>query len=667
MLITIKTYHHPTIPKDTLYEHIPEDQILTAAQLLVDESFNKDLSFWKHVDSLEDSIKLNLRKLFLGIDFVVTNNDALKENIVYVKSHLLAGSIPEGPCPLFVQSWIGKQYSNHLIKNGKIIFNRLEFYLYMQMVYHLGTNKLTLQYSLKHKKIEDEIYEDKQWFREKKTILKQLDYPKLLTPIQTTLDAKNTSLTAIYKTVNDAIENGRNTYIKIKNDKNGNRVWRLTPLELQSDPNSSFFALLQQRSIVDIIQFVDHKTQFCRAFEPILPKSTKTEQDPLLIGAVILANAIRVGPRKMARMSDLKESALLTAESSYVRLETLLPAIDKINNAVSKLPIYKEWYILGLLHGSLDGLKLETSLRNIMARHSSKYFGDGAGVSAYNEIVNWLSISSRLIGCHEYEGHYAFEMVHHQNTSEIKPTHISTDKHGLNAINFALFDFMDMTFAPRIPKPHRETLWGFRSPKDYQGLLIKPTKFVDENLIGEEWDNIQRFSASLLTGEAAPSSIIRKFFSKDYVSKTKRAFVQYSHLVRSEFLLTYLHDPEFRRAILYALNRGEQYNGLYRGISLLNDGELRGKTEIEMEVWHQCTRLIAAIIHYYNAYILNTIYVNSKDEDERKFLAGLSPTARVHVNLLGYYQFYTQSNVDWVENWLKQWDWRGNMNYVENL
>ena len=176
------------------------------------------------------------------------------------------------------------------------------------MVYHLGTNKLTLQYSLKHKKIEDEIYEDKQWFREKKTILKQLDYPKLLTPIQTTLDAKNTSLTAIYKTVNDAIENGRNTYIKIKNDKNGNRVWRLTPLELQSDPNSSFFALLQQRSIVDIIQFVDHKTQFCRAFEPILPKSTKTEQDPLLIGAVILANAIRVGPRKMASMSDLKES-----------------------------------------------------------------------------------------------------------------------------------------------------------------------------------------------------------------------------------------------------------------------------------------------------------------------------------------------------------------------
>lgn len=258
-------------------------------------------------------------------------------------------------------------------------------------------------------------------------------------------------------------------------------------------------------------------------------------------------------------------------------------------------------------------------------------------------------------------------MVHQQNTPEIKPTHISTDKHGLNAINFALFDFMGMTFASRIPKPHRETLWGFGGLKDYEGLLIKPTKFADESFIDEEWDNMQRFSASLLTGEVAPSSLIRKFCSKDYVSKTKRTFVQYSNLFRSEFLLTYLHDPAFRCAILYALNRGEQYNALYRGISILNDGELRGKTEIEIEVWHQCTRLIATIIHYYNVYILNSLYVNSRDEKERKYLAGLSPTARIHVNLPGYYQFCTQPNVDWVENWLKQWNWKESVKIVENL
>lgn len=665
LLVTIKNYPHPTIPKKKLYEHIPEDQLLTAASLLVDDNFNKDISFWKYIDSMDDSIKLNLRKLFLGIDFMVTNNDALKENIAYVTNHLLEETTPEGPCPPSVRAWIRKKYRKHLMEDNKIIFNRLEFFLYMQMVYHLGTNKLTLQYSIKHKKVEDEIYDKKRWDQEKKDILKTLDYPKLLSPIQKTLDTKKRSLQTLYKTVNDAIENGDNTFIKIKKDKKGNRIWRLVPLELASDPNDSLFAFLKQRSIVDVIQFVSHKTQFYRAFDPILSKSTKNEPDPRLISAAILANAIRVGTRKMASISDLKESSLLTAEASYLRLETLLPAIDKINNAVADLPIFKEWYINSLLHGSLDGLKIETSLRNIMARNSSKYFGDKTGVSAYNEIVNSLSVASRLIGSHEYEGHFTFEMVHHQNASEIKPTHISTDKHGTNAFNFGLFDLTDILFTPRIPKPHREVLWGFGCPKDYEGFLIKPTKFVDENLINEEEDNIQRLIASLLAGEAPPSAVIRKMCSKDYVSKTKQALAQYSSLVRSEFLLTYLHDPEFRRVILYALNRGEHYNSLYRAICLLNDGALRGKNEIEMEVWHQCTRFVAAIIHYYNAYILNSLYVNSTNEEERKFLASLSPTAWVHINFLGYYQFYTESNNDWVEQWLCQQDWKKSMGFVE--
>jgi hypothetical protein len=76
----------------------------------------------------------------------------------------------------------------------------------------------------------------------------------------------------------------------------------------------------------------------------------------------------------MANMSDLKESALLTAEASYVRLETLLPAIDKINNAISKFPIFKEWHIMGLLHGSLDGLKLELSVKKYDGAPLQKIF-----------------------------------------------------------------------------------------------------------------------------------------------------------------------------------------------------------------------------------------------------------------------------------------------------
>lgn len=348
---------------------------------------------------------------------------------------------------------------------------------------------------------------------------------------------------------------------------------------------------------------------------------------------------------------------MLSADANYLRVETLVPAIDIINNATAKLPIYKEWCIDSILHGSLDGLKLETRLRNIFARSSSKYFGTGVGVSAYNEIVNFLPITGNLIGAHDYEGNFTFEMVHHQNTSEIKPSRISTDKHGTNVVNFGLFDFTDMIFAPRIPKPHREAFWGFGEAKNYEGLIIKPNKFVNEALIVSEEDNIHHLVASLLT-DSKPSTVIRKLSSNSYHSKTKDAFAQYNSIVKSQFLLLYLHDHDFRRVILVALNRGEAYNGLYRAITLLKKGNLRGQSEAEMEVWHQCTRLISAIILYYNTYILNSLYVAATTEQEKELLLKMSPCAWSHINMLGYYQFCDLINEEAFEQWIKNWDWK---------
>lgn len=96
----------------------------------------------------------------------------------------------------------------------------------------------------------------------------------------------------------------------------------------------------------------------------------------------------------------------------------------------------------------------------------------------------------------------------------------------MNVLNFGLFDFTDKIYAPRNSKPHREILWGFGSTKNYEGFIIKPIKFVEENLIIDEWDNIQHMVAPLLHGDAKPSTIIKKLASKDYRSKTKKAFIQ---------------------------------------------------------------------------------------------------------------------------------------------
>lgn len=656
LLIAIKNYpDRQQIPCSEIYKYIPEDELLTAAKLLVDENFDKEFLFWKYIDNAIDSIKLNVRKLFVTIDLEITHDDLFAEIVRHIKSELVASVFGNHPLPHHFKAWIGKNDAAYLIDNNAIIPHRFEFLLYMRLVHHMATNKLTLKHSIKYKKLEDDLYQDSVWKKNKRTILQKIDYPKLNCAIKKTLKTKRQHLSALYQTVNQALLNGENEDIKINPQT---QAWRLRSLKLMDDPNDSLFVNFPQRSIVEVMQFVNKKTHFTKAFEPILPKSKKGELVEEHIMAVVLANAIRMGARKMSGVCDLNESTLITAESAYIRQETLKAAIDIVNNAAEKLPIYKKWYINSIPHASLDGLKLGTQKRHGMARHSSKYFGRGTGVSAYNEIMNFFSIAGKLIGSHEYEGSFLFEMVHHQNSSEIKPTTISTDKHGTNALNFGLFDLTEIAFSPRIPKPHRETFWGFGSAKDYEGSIIKPTKFMDEELFIEEWDNIQRLVASLLTGESNPNVAIRKLSSKDYTSNTKKAFVQYNHIVRSEFLLRYLHDAELRRAILCALNRGEAYNHLYRAIAILRKGEFRGQSEIEMENWNQCTRLISSIILYYNTYLLNSLYKQAKTEQEKAFLVNLSPSAWIHVNLLGYYLFCGHFSDNTIERYLREWDWQ---------
>jgi hypothetical protein len=318
------------------------------------------------------------------------------------------------------------------------------------------------------------------------------------------LATKEKDLNNLYVLVNRAVLDGSNTFVSISTNKKGQKVWKLTPYEPVPDNDDGVLSTMPQRGIVGIIQFVESQTRFSEVFDPLLPKNSKLQRDIGLIMAVVLANAIRIGSKKMAGISDVSESALLTAEASYVRVETLCLAVDRLNDEVSKMPIFKEWYINGIPHGSLDGMKIETRLKNIKARGSSKYFPLGTGVSSYNEIMNGLSIAGKLIGSHEYEGSHTFEMAQHLNTSMIKPSHLSTDKHGKNSLNFALFDFVEMIFCPRIPKVHREALWGFGTAADYEGYIIKPTNFVDKKFIESEWDNMQRMAASIITGEASP-------------------------------------------------------------------------------------------------------------------------------------------------------------------
>ena len=148
-------------------------------------------------------------------------------------------------------------------------------------------------------------------------------------------------------------------------------------------------------------------------------------------------------------ISDRSFNSLRTAQSSYLRAETLRSANDAISNKTVALPIFEYYQINDQgKHGSIDGQKFECRFSSLMARYSPKYFNQNKGVSAMTLVLNHIPADSKIISADEHESYHIFDLLHN-NSSEVKPDILSTDTAGTNKYNFSILHFFGYKFAPR--------------------------------------------------------------------------------------------------------------------------------------------------------------------------------------------------------------------------
>jgi len=192
----------------------------------------------------------------------------------------------------------------------------------------------------------------------------------------------------------------------------------------------------------------------------------------------------------------------------------LQAANNCISNAIAKLPIFEHFsFDLEMLYGGVDGQKFSMERPNIQARHSRKYFGRGKGVVAYTLLCNHVPLQGWVIGAHEYEAHYAFD-VWYRNTSEIKLTVITGDMHSINKANFAIFDWFDGVFAPRFTDANTQIkeLYCVDDQVLYEKYLVQPTGRIDLRAIENEKEGIAQIVATLALKQI---SILRSATSAD--------------------------------------------------------------------------------------------------------------------------------------------------------
>jgi TnpA family transposase len=635
------------------FELLEPEQFPAVADYLRNIAFDKIAYQWLHYTTLSHAFKRNLRHLFCELDFAGrVENAPLLESVLFLQGLLRGGkSLRQTRPEAFPQTVIPKSLRPYLFTDRDVAktrakakhldVDRYEFLVYRLLRNALEAGDVFVQHSNEFRRFEDDLISDARWAK-RDLVLKEIGAPLLLAPIEQTLRRLREALETRFAEVNQRIDEATNQHIKVigRADK---RRWKLIYPTAEEPVNSPFYSQLPGIGIAELLGFVAGRTGFLSSFSHVLSRYVKNAPDTREILACVVALGTNMGLWKMADVSGLSFALLQGAARNFLRLETLRAANDAISNAIAKLPAFHLYDIRDELHSSSDGQRFETQIDTFNARHAPKYFGLHKGVSACTLVANHVPINARIIGTHEHESHFVFDLLYN-NTSDIKPERHSTDTHGTNQVNFWILRVFGYGFAPRYRDLHKkmQTLVGFENPGQYSDMLIKPARKVYDELIVKEWPNIQRIMASLAQKDVTQATIVRKLSSYLRQNQTKKALWELDNICRTLYILDFIDAVDLRQAVQKALNRGEAYHRFRRAVAYVNGGKFRVQTEAEQELWNECSRLIANAIIFYNTALLSKVYAQKAaagDEEAITILRGTSPVAWQHINLFGSFEF----------------------------
>ena len=166
---------------------------------------------------------------------------------------------------------------------------------------------------------------------------------------------------------------------------------------------------------------------------------------------------------------------------------------------------------------SSDGQRFPVKGKSLTARHLSRYFARGQGVSTYTHVSDQHStFDTKVIVATAPESHYVLDGLL-GNATDLPVFEHATDTHGATLSNFALFDLVGKQLSPRIRDLGKITLYWTGPKADFlaryprAGALL--THRLNLELVTSMCDDPLRVAASVQGGHATASMVVGKLCS----------------------------------------------------------------------------------------------------------------------------------------------------------
>ena len=325
--------------------------------------------------------------------------------------------------------------------------------------------------------------------------------------------------------------------------------------------------------IEQLLLEVDQLTQFTRHFTPIQGYSSRPQNFYKTLMAALISQATNLGIVSMsASVKDISVNQLRHLLNFFVREETIKAASAELVNQHHALP-------LSAIHGSgdissSDAQRFRVRASTLLASYYPRYYGYyHKAIGIYTHVSNQYSVfNTQVISCTPREALYVLDGLLDNHTL-LQPRQHTTDTHGYTEIIFALCHLLGYYFMPRIRDPKDQQLYRIQGDFDYGPFIPLLNKSVDLHLIEEQWDSMLRVVFSLKHRTVPAHLIVQRLTNRFPADRLSKAFTHFGRILKTQYILRYLTEPDLRRTIQLQLNKGEYRHRLPRRIFFADQGE----------------------------------------------------------------------------------------------
>jgi TnpA family transposase len=299
----------------------------------------------------------------------------------------------------------------------------------------------------------------------------------------------------------------------------------------------------------------------------------------------------------------------------FIREETLTAASAEIVNRHHQLP-------LSAVHGSgnissSDAQRFGIRASSLLASYYPRYYGYyQKAIGIYTHISDQYSVfSTKVISCSPREALYVLDGLLENNTILQLHKH-TTDTHGYTEIIFALCYLLGYDFMPRIRDLKDQQL--YRVDRDFDYGLFTPllNKTADFYIVEEQWGSMIRVALSLKQRTVPAHIVVQRLLNSFPADRLSKAFTNLGRIIKTQYILRYLTQPELRRTVQRQLNQGEYRHKLPRWIFFADQGEFTTGDYEEIMNKASCLSLVSNAILYWNTIKINDIIESLRQQGE---------------------------------------------------